>query len=550
MKMGKENDRPSAGRAWFGCLCFKTRLLMLCPCLLLCLVARPQANIIPMPEKTEFMEGSFKLSPKGKIGIGCAELKNTGQYLSDLIFPATGIRLKVIEVKPGAGEKNRILLKLDPSLEDLGEEGYRLECGPDHIAITARKPAGVFYGIQTLRQLLPAEIESHQPVKAGPWKIPSVIIEDKPRFRWRGYLMDPARHFITKTDIIRYIDLLALQKINVLQLHLTDDEGWRLQINSYPELAAAGSRVPDWSGRTGDHWFYSQQDIREIVTYAASRYITVVPEIEMPGHSGAATIAYPELGCNNKPSTELCASRESTIAFMKNVLGEVISLFPSPFIHIGGDEVKPERWRSCAFCAPRMKELLGAPLPPDVFVFRVPVTNGAGRPFHEDIGRLEGEYIRSMDDFISSKGRRMTGWDEILDDGLKTNSHAVVMAWRSGEVIAAATSAQYDVVVAVYPDYYLDIGDIPLQRTYEFNPLPPSLTAEQQQHVIGVQGNMWGENTVSLQKIDSFSFPRLLAIAETGWTQQALKNYKDFEARADQFEKRLKLLGVPSPVAP
>ncbi|MEI7900361.1 MAG: beta-N-acetylhexosaminidase [bacterium] len=504
-------------------------------------------QVIPKPLKIQQGEGAFILPEKTVISVkpSTPEMKAIGQYLADLLAPATGMKLDV--KSPWFSKSSDLVLTLDAAQKDLGEEGYRLVCTLKGVTITAGTPAGVFYGVQTLRQLLPVEVESRQKVEGVAWKVPCVSIEDQPRFKWRGYLIDPARNFRTKEELKRYIDLLALHKLNILQLHLTDDQGWRIEIKRYPKLAETGSRLPDYGGRTGDGWFYSQADIRELVGYASERYVTLVPEIEMPGHSGAAIASYPELACGGKPpggwSAPLCVSQQATFEFATNVLAEVLALFPSPYIHIGADEVPPGPWRACAKCKPRMGELLGLALPAEVTSFRVQVASGQGLPFHEDIGRLQGEFVRGIDHYLTAKGRRMVGWDEILEGGLKNGSSAVVMAWRGASAVAGATGRGQDVVVALHPDYYLD-NDTPLQRTYDYEPAPHDLPAAQASQVLGVQGNMWGETTSSIQKVDARTFPRLCALAETGWTSREGRNFADFSARLACLRQRLKIMGV------
>jgi hexosaminidase len=507
-----------------------------------------QISVIPKPEKIVVSEGSFTLTPETVVVVTSGPLKQVGQYLSDLLAPATGMNLSVKSSRPV--ESKAIVLKLDPSREDLGSEGYTLNSTPQEVLITAGKPAGVFYGVQTLRQLLAPEIESAHKTDTVTWSVPCVSIQDRPRFQWRGYLLDPARHFLTKGELKRSIDLLAMQKLNVLQLHLSDDEGWRLAIRKYPKLTEVGSKLPDYSGDKGEGWFYSQADIKELVAYAASRYVTIVPEIEMPGHSKAITTAYPELSCDGKPATELCIVKESTFEFVRNVLDEVVKLFPSPYIHIGADETMPNTWRSCPPCKQQMEKLLKTPLPADVTAVRLNVVpyvtdpaHGAGVPFQEDIARMQGEFIRRIDDHLASKGRRMVGWDEIVEGGLKNNSPAIVMAWRTQEAIAVAAGSNRAGVVAMYPPYYLDVPGT-LQATYEYQPVPSKVLPTQKKYVLGVQGNLWGDVSFTRESLDQHSFPRLTAISETGWSLPENRNFADFQARLGPFLKRLDAMGV------
>ena len=509
--------------------------------------APPDIPIVPKPGTLQPSAGVFSLNAETVVYIAPSspEMNGLGQYLADFLAPAMGYALAV---KPsGPSSTGGIVLKVDASVKELGDEGYTLTCTPRGITIVAAKPAGVFYGIQTLRQLLPLQIESRQKVGGTTWTVPCVAIADHPRFKWRGYLLDPARNFRTIEELKRYIDLLALQKLNILQLHLTDDQGWRVEIKKYPKLVATGSRLPDYTGRRGEGWFYSQADIKEIVKYASDRYVTIVPEIEMPGHSGAAIASYSELGCGGKHpggwSAPLCVTHKSTLEFATNVLDEILSLFPSPYIHVGADEVPPGPWRNCPKCKAMMDQLAVTKLPADVMPFRVKVTSGQGVPFNEDVARLQGDFIRSIDQYLASKGRRMVGWDEILDGGLKSGSPAVVMAWRGPTAVAGAAGRKRDVIVTLHPDYYLD-NDISLQRTYDYEPLPANLPPGDEKYVLGVQGNMWGETTSSIERVDARTFPRLSAIAETGWTCRKDRNFGDFSRRLIAFRKRLEIAGV------
>jgi hexosaminidase len=503
------------------------------------LAAQSAIQIIPLPRIVRPAAGNFALTPQTDILVNSPDLTGVGHYLSEMLAPATGLKLAV---RPAPAPASRgIWLVLDKGRSDLGQEGYTLICTPEALTITAATPAGVFYGVQTLRQLLPIQIESRQPAANIPWTVPCVAIEDQPRFQWRGYLLDPARHFRTKQEVMHMIDLLAMQKLNVMQLHLTDDQGWRVEIKKYPKLTEIGARLADFSGKHGDNWFYRQEDIQQLVAYAASRYVTLVPEIEMPGHSGAATAAYPVLGCGGTPSSSLCVSQELTFEFASAVLDEVLALFPSPYIHIGADEVTPARWRACPLCKPLMDKLALTALPDAVKPFRLPPNTAAGVPFAPDIARLQGEFVRRIDRHLTAKGRRMIGWDEIIEGGLHADSRALAMAWRGTRAVLGAAAQNHDVIVALHPDLYLD-NTTPLQQTYAFEPVPADLPSGQEAHVLGLQGNMWGENTPSIQRVEQQSFPRLCAIAETAWTERPNRNFQNFANRLVPFKARLDLL--------
>lgn len=499
--------------------------------------------IIPQPVTLERLSGKpFPLDEGVSVSLGADTPSECARSVIRCVRVATGVELALS--RDGIESKAKtIRLRLDPSVGQgrpkwQAAESYVLTVSSDGggIEIAASDAHGLFNGAQTLTQLAEKDAD-------GRWRIPAVRIEDYPRFQWRGYLLDTARHFRPKAEVLRYIDLMALHKLNVLHLHLTDDQGWRIEIRRYPKLTEVGAALPNYSKGLGTGWFYTQADIREIVAYAAERHIVVMPEIEMPGHSMSTTTSYPELSCDGAPSTELCAGKESTFEFMTNVLSEVADLFPSRFIHVGADEVQPERWRACPACSKRMEELAAAGPPAGVQPFRVQVTTTAGRPFHEDIGRLQGDFIRRIDRFLAGKGKRMTGWDEILDSGLESGSSAAVVAWRSPTAISGAVGQGRDVIVSLYPEYYLD-NKVPLARTYAVEPVSPDFSEAQARHVLGVQGNMWAERTPTQAAVDQRTFPRLCALAEVGWSPRESRNFPDFVARLDRHAERLRLWGI------
>ena len=463
--------------------------------------------VIPRPAQMKVSGGSFTITAKTSIGVSPGA-EAAGKYLAERL---------ALETRPApAGE---ILLSLGGPA-DLGDEGYSLVSSPEGVRIRAPKPAGVFYGIQTLLQLLPP---------SGDRIVPGVEITDRPRFPWRGYLLDPARHFRTKEYLKRTIDLLALHKCNVLQLHLTDDQGYRIEIRKYPRLTEVGA----WRG-TGDNrhgGFYTQEDIREIVAYAASRFVTVVPEIEMPGHSLGALSAYPEYSCTGGPfqvwtrwgvsEDILCPGNEATFEFARNVLEEVLSLFPSKFIHIGGDECPRKRWKACAKCQKRIQE-----------------------EKLKDEAELHGYFIRRMDAFLTAKGRRLVGWDEILEGGLAPG--ATVMSWRGEKGGIAAANMGHDVVMSPTSHCYLDypLKRISLEKAYSYEPVPKEIAPEKARHVLGVQGNMWGEHTPGEADVDRMTWPRQAALAEAGWSPRELRDWADFSARLEAHRARLQAFGI------
>lgn len=504
-------------------------------------------SVIPMPDKVDVGSGEFRLNSDTKI-VADSSLKSSAVLLRDMLSPATGYSFRIVAGAAG----NAIELVCDRNSRDLGKEGYRLNVATGRIVITACGKAGLFYGMQTLRQLLPAEIYEAKKVRSVRWSVPCVSIEDSPRFGWRGAMLDPARYFIPKEYVLKFIDLLALHKMNSLHLHLTDDQGWRIEIKKYPLLTEVGawrkhsivghynSRPRKYDGKRHGG-FYTQDDIRETVAYAAQRNINVVPEIEMPGHGQAAIAAYPYLGCLD---TKLDVSVEwgvhsniynpfdKTISFLQDVLLEVMELFPSKFIHIGGDEATKTQWKKSAEIQQRIKDL-------------------GLKDEHE----MQSWFIKQMDTFLTSHGRRLIGWDEILEGGLAPN--ATVMSWRGEAGGITAARAGHDVVMApttyTYLDYYqsrdkgepLAIGGfLPLAKVYGYDPISNQLSADQAKYILGVQGQLWNEYIPTTDKLEYMAFPRLIAIAEVGWTDPEKKDYEKFVGRLEVHQKRFDAMEV------
>lgn len=511
-------------------------------------------NLVPLPEKVEQYAGNFALGPETKIlyTAGNEEMKSLALYLSELIGPATGFDLEVSETDKGKRGNYSITLLLGPeTIED--DEGYSLSVEAKSVLIIGKTPAGVYYGIQTLRQLLPVQVEMDSTVEGVEWTVPCVEILDKPRFTYRGLHLDVGRHFFPASFIKRYIDLMALHKMNYFHWHLTEDQGWRIEIKKYPKLTEVGAyrdetlvgharQQPLEYDRERYGGFYTQDEIKEIVDYAARRYITVVPEIEMPGHAQAALASYPELGCTGGPyevakqwgvfREVFCAGNEQTFEFLENVLLEVIDLFPGHYIHVGGDECPKVRWEECPKCQARIEE------------------EGLA-----DEHELQSYFIRRIEEFLIVHDRKLIGWDEILEGGLAPE--ATVMSWRGTEGGIAAAKEHHDVIMTptshCYLDYYqgdretepLAIGGyLPLDTVYFYEPVPEELTEEEAKFILGTQGNVWTEYMKTPGYVEYMVYPRACALAETGWTPKELKNYDDFMQRMLGHQKRLQALNV------
>ncbi|MFE4373556.1 beta-N-acetylhexosaminidase [Streptomyces sp. NPDC056835] len=456
-------------------------------------------------------------------------------------------------------DDNRIVLGISPDIaRELGPEGYRISVDAAAIRIEGGAPAGVFWGAQTVRQLLGPDAYRRAPLDpAREWSVPMTLIEDAPRFGWRGLMLDVARHFMPKDGVLRYLDLLAAHKLNVFHFHLTDDQGWRVEIKKHPRLTEVGSwrSRTKWGHRASELWeekphggYYTQDDIREIVAYAAERHITVVPEIDIPGHSQAAIAAYPELGNTDVIDTtsltvwdtwgitaNVLAPTDSTLRFYEDVFEELLTLFPSTFIHIGGDECLKDQWKE----SPAAQATIA----------RLGLDGEDG---------LQSWFIRHFDRWLAERGRRLIGWDEILEGGLAPG--AAVSSWRGYAGGIAAAKAGHDVVMCPEQQVYLDhrqaagddepmpIGYVrTLEDVYRFEPLPPELTEEEAAHVLGTQANVWTEVMHDSSRVDYQVFPRLAAFAEVAWSDlpaPAERDFADFEQRMAEHYRRLDALGV------
>lgn len=482
-------------------------------------------SVIPVPLKMEQGTGCFLLSENTRLYIN---LQGLEAQLLENCLQALPVHLKKGKKKDTQNILSLLITEKNHQLPS--PESYTLSVTPQQILIRATSGAGLFYGLQTLLQLA-------RPSGAGSYSIASVEIEDTPRFAYRGLMLDVSRHFSTKEFIKKQIDALAYYKINRLHLHLTDAAGWRLEIKKYPLLTefAAWRTDPTWKqwwngGRKYVRFdapgayggYYTQNDIREILEYARQHYITVIPEIEMPSHSEEVLAAYPQLSCSGEPykNSDFCVGNEETFTFLENVLTEVMELFPSEYIHIGGDEAGKSAWKTCPKCQKRMKDEHLA-----------------------NVDELQSYLIHRIEKFLNNHGRHLLGWDEILQGGIAPN--ATVMSWRGEEGgIAAVTSGHRAIMTPgayCYLDSYQDApysqpeaigGYLPLKKVYSYNPVPASLTAEQAKLVYGVQGNLWVEYIPTPEHVEYMIYPRILALAETAWSAPERKSWPDFHTRA------------------
>jgi hexosaminidase len=497
--------------------------------------ADPNLGIIPAPVSIKKASGQFVLSQETVL-LADSLTNKAVVFLTDYLQNKTMLRVK-LKANTGTATPNSIVLT-DKGTDGLPAEGYRLTITPQQVII-AGKGAGLFYGIQTLIQLMPAD-------RGAVAKIPSVQIEDYPRFGYRGMMLDVARHFFSIEMVKKYIDLMAAYKLNSFHWHLTDDQGWRIEIKKYPKLTQVSSqraetvignyhdRTPQQFDNTPYGGYYTQDQIREVVKYAADRYVTIVPEIEMPGHSEAVLAAYPELSCDPSLPYKVaetwgvfhniyCPS-DKTFAFLQDVLTEVMDLFPGKYIHVGGDEVPKDAWKKSEFCQQLIKKLK--------------LNKGDTKESPED--KLQSYFIQRVEKFVNSKGRSIIGWDEILEGGLSPN--ATVMSWRGEDGGIKAAQQSHNVIMTpgsggLYIDQLqgklndepLSIGGYdPLSKIYSYNPTPAALTPDQQKFILGVQANLWTEYIPTENKVDYMVLPRLFALAEVAWTPLANKNYTDF----------------------
>lgn len=502
-------------------------------------------QVIPLPQEVSLtQEKPFWLD--GDVLIAYPEnnalLQRNAEFLSEYIRQSTDYAPKTKAIAAGEQVTNAITLGLDPGIAN--KEGYVLTTTPEGISINGQTENGVFYGIQTLRKSIPAE------AKGATILIPTGEIKDEPRFPYRGMHLDVGRHFFPIEFIKKYIDLLALHNMNTFHWHLTEDQGWRIEIKKYPKLTEIGSqRSRTVIGKNTQEYdntpyggFYTQEEAKEIVKYAQERYITVIPEVDLPGHMLAALAAYPELGCTGGPyevcprwgvfEDVLCIGNDKTMQFLEDVMGEIIEIFPSEYVHIGGDEAPRDRWKECPKCQARIKaEGLKAD------------------KNHTAEDRLQSYCMTRIEKFLNSKGRRIIGWDEILEGDVAPN--ATVMSWRGMEGGIEAAQLGHDVIMTptsfCYFDYYqtadtqdepLGIGGyVPIEKVYSLEPVPAALTKEQGKHILGAQANLWTEYIASTEHVEYMILPRMAALAEVQWTQPEKKDFKDFTTRLARLMK-------------
>ncbi|MFI0983530.1 beta-N-acetylhexosaminidase [Streptomyces sp. NPDC021093] len=510
-------------------------------------------NLIPAPVAVDGPHPGTEWLDEASVLYAGTGTESTARWLRATLGSVLGLPLAPAAEADGAA----VRLLLD---DTLAAEAYRISVADGRgVELRGGTEAGLFWAAQTLRQLLGPEAFRSAPVSAGPtrWGIAHQVIDDAPRFGWRGLMLDVARHFMPKNDVLRYLDLLAAHKLNVFHFHLTDDQGWRIEIKRHPRLTEVGSWRPrsKWGHRASELWndtphggFYTQDDIREIVAYAAARHITVVPEIEIPGHSQAAIAAYPELGNTDVVDTtslgvwdtwgvnpNILAPTDHVLRFYEEVFEEVLDLFPSRFVHIGGDEAPKDQWKKSPTAQARIEEL-----------------GLAG----ED--ELQSWFVGHFDSWLADRGRRLIGWDEILEGGLAPG--AAVSSWRGYAGGIAAAKAGHDVVMCPEQQVYLDhrqhggpdepmpIGYVrTLEDVYRFEPVPPELSAEEARHVLGTQANVWTEVMENRGRVDYQVFPRLAAFAEVAWSAlpaPAARDFAAFESRMTAHYGRLDALGV------
>jgi len=508
---------------------------------------KDQIAIVPKPNQMSLAEESFRISSGTKIIAPDDNQQKAVKYLNGLFDSAAGF---ILDIQENSDQKGIVFQQV----EGLASEAYQLDVSPDRILISASGEAGYFYAVQSLRQLLPHAIESKEVVSAD-WLVPSVKIEDEPRFAWRGMHMDFSRHFFDIDEVKIFLDYMALYKLNTYHMHLTDDEGWRIEIKQLPLLTEKGAwrtvsrhdKVCIDNAKTDPSYtidpekyhmkdgkkmyggFFTQEQIKEIIQYADERCITVIPEIDMPGHFKAAIDNYPYLSCKDKAgwgkvfTTPACLGKETTYQFVETILGEVAELFPSEYIHIGGDEVNIQSWKDCAKC-------------------QVEIRKHHLKNEHE----LQSYFNRRIEKFLKSKGKQLMGWDEITEGGLSEDAH--VMWWRNWapEALSKAVTNGNKMIITPGTPYYFDAKNevTPLKRVYEYEPVPSKFTSTQENLVMGIQANLWAEWIPNFERLQYQAFPRILALSETAWANKESKDYDEFNTRVQLHSDRMDVMNI------
>jgi len=513
--------------------------------------AADSVAIIPKPLAMQVHDGHFVLTNSTAVTTTSsdADVKESIQWFIDKIAASTGYHLSTKR-----SSKNAISLVLNKHADtSLHGEGYTLKITPSMVTITANKPAGLFYGLQTVLQLLPPSIESITQVQNAKWTMPCVDINDVPRFGWRGLMLDVSRHFFTKQEVEAYIDQMARYKYNTLHLHLADDQGWRIEIKSLPELTKVGAWRVKRTGRWGtfmaafagepatDGGFYTQEDMKEIIKYAQDRFITILPEIDVPAHSLALIASYPNLSCTQLPysvnaggkgyernDNVLCIGNDSTFTMLDKIFTEIAALFPNPYIHIGGDEAYKGFWDACPKCQKRMAD-----------------------EHLKNVDELQSYFVKRVEKIVESKGKKLIGWDEILEGGLAPN--ATVMSWRGMSGGIAAAKMNHQVVMTPWDYCYLDLyqgepaGEPPtyglcrLSDSYNYEPVPDSID---EKYILGGQGNLWTESVPTFRHAEYMTWPRAIALADVYWSSKANKNWTNFVTRLEKQFPRLDAANV------
>ena len=502
--------------------------------------------IIPQPQEIEIIDTHFSLDQNTTLFYE-KEFETAGAFLKKYIKKGAGFELQAT----GKDYAHIVISKVD----SLPAEGYSLEVAKNTISIKSSDANGAFWGVQSLRQLMPHTFETDTQIITDSYSIPAVTIKDAPQFSYRGMHLDVGRHFFDKEFIKEYIAHLSMLKMNYFHWHLTEDQGWRIEIKQYPDLTNKGAyREETLLGHYSDHpqefdgkrygGYYTQEDVKEVVAFAATQNVTIIPEIEMPGHAQAAISAYPELGCTGKEVPvatkwgvfeDIYCPKPETFTFLKNVLAEVMELFPGTYIHIGGDEAPKAHWKHCGNCQQLISDL-------------------GLKDEHE----LQSHFIKEIETYVNSKGKKIIGWDEILEGGLAPN--ATVMSWRGIEGAVQAANEGHDVILTptshAYFDYYqaehedepLAIGGfLPLQKIYNFDPIPEGIPSNKQHHVLGAQGNVWTEYMPTTDQVEYMAFPRMLAMSEVVWKGPSTHpdaDYPNFLAKVESFLPRMDALDI------